>query len=184
MEPEKERPRPRVPSQRPPTSARPPIQQKEFRKEPEIKPELQTIRKSYAQEVCVVVGFSFVIVGLLGFVIPYFLEAHLSYTHNVIHVLSGALALWFGFDSLGAAKKFCYIFGALYSILGLLGFVAGTSGIASVANPVEDRFLWRLIPEVLEFGTSDHIIHLLAGVALLLAAVLKFSVRAPSEQSI
>ncbi|MDG0814901.1 DUF4383 domain-containing protein [Bdellovibrio svalbardensis] len=180
MEPEKERLRPRVPKKRPSeeeSETMPP----EFRKEPEDHIQFETIRKNYAQETSIVLGFSFVIVGLLGFVIPYFLNFHLSYTNNIIHVVTGTLALWFGFDRNITAKRFCYIAGAFYAVLGLLGFVAGTPGIASVANPVEDRFLWRFIPEVLEFGTTDHAIHLLVGITFLLAAIMKFTVKVPKE---
>lgn len=180
MEPEKERLRPRIPQQRPPGPSQHPVQA-EFKKNPEVRLEYETVRKSYAQETSVVLGFAFVIVGLLGFVIPYLLDFHLSYTNNVIHVVTGALALWFGFQSPMAAKTFCYIAGAFYGVLGLLGFVAGVPGVASVANPVEDRFLWRFIPDVLEFGTADHVIHLVVGAAFVLAAIMKFSVRVPKD---
>lgn len=169
MEPEKYRPRPS------------PLRQKEFRKEPEVRPQSQVVKKNYSQEVSVVLGFTFVIVGLLGFVMPYFLNAHLSYAHNTIHVLSGALALWFGFQSNNAAKRFCYVFGPLYALLGVLGFLIGSPGIASIANPVEDRFLWRAIPEVLELGSVDHTIHIIAGVAFLLAALVTVSVKSNKE---
>ncbi len=181
MEPEKERLRPQIPKQRPATSSRPAPVQTEFKKEPEAKVEFESIRKNYAQETSVVLGFGFVIVGLLGFVIPYFLDFHLSYLNNVIHVVTGAFALWFGFQSNLAAKRYCYIAGAFYGILGLLGFVAGTPGIASVANPLEDRFLWKFVPDVLEFGTADHVIHLIVAAAFLLSAVMKFTVRVPKD---
>jgi len=181
MEPEKERLRPRIPQQRPSGPSQPQPVQPEFKKEPEIRTEYETIRKNYAQETSVVLGFAFVIVGLLGFVIPYLLDFHLSYTNNVIHIVTGAFALWCGFQSNKAARTVCFIAGAFYGVLGLLGFVAGTPGIASVANPVEDRFLWRLIPDVLEFGTADHVIHLVVAAAFLLAAIMKFSVRVPKE---
>ncbi|HWU44004.1 MAG TPA: hypothetical protein VN132_11220, partial [Bdellovibrio sp.] len=107
----------------------------------------------------------------------YFLNAHLSYAHNVIHLASGLAALWFGFRGEISAKKFCYIFGAIYLVLGMLGFVAGVPGVASIANPAEDRFLWNFMPGILELGTSDHIIHILAGGTFILAGLLNFNIK-------
>ncbi|UOF01253.1 DUF4383 domain-containing protein [Bdellovibrio reynosensis] len=136
-------------------------------------------KKSYAQEVCVVLGASSVVIGLIGFVADNFLGAHLSYTHNVIHVVSGAAAMWFGFDSLANARRFSVIFGAIYGALGLLGFIIGTSGIPSHGAIHPDRFLWKPAPEVLEFGTSDHILHLLIAGAFLIGAMVSFKRRIP-----
>lgn len=132
------------------------------------------IQKNYVQEVCVIMGTLLLITGLVGFVVDNLLGAHLSYTHNAIHVASGALALWFGFDSPLNAKRFSYTFGAIYGLLGVLGFAFGVRGMATVGNIAEDRYLWRVIPEVLELGTVDHVLHLLFGAVFILGALLTF----------
>ncbi|HEX7674420.1 MAG TPA: hypothetical protein VF412_09620 [Bdellovibrio sp.] len=173
MEPELQRQRPERNQQRPsspPSKAE--IRQKEFRKISEKGIRTQTARKNYAQEVCVVLGFTFFVVGLLGFVMPYFLNMHLSYMLNVIHFVTGLAALWFGFQGLQTAKRFNYIAGAIYLVLGLLGYVAGVHGAASVANPVEDDFLWVAIPRVLELGSVDHVVNIVAGLIFIMAAWL------------
>jgi len=109
-----------------------------------------------AKTVCKILGVVLLLVGLCGFAAPHLLGAHLTPAHNVVHLLSGALALYFGFaGTLSAAKMFSLIFGVVYLALGILGMALGTA---------PDR-LWHVGP--LEFGQSDHGIHILLGVIFL-----------------
>lgn len=183
MEPELQRQRPERSQQRPSSSpSKAEIRQKEFRKISEKGIQTQTMRKNYAQEVCVVLGFGFFVMGLLGFVMPYFLNMHLSYAVNVLHFITGLAALWFGFQGLQVVKRFNYIAGAIYLLLGLLGYVAGAHGAATVANPVEDDFLWVAIPGVLELGSVDHIVNIVVGAVFILAAWLSFPRKVKVEE--
>jgi Domain of unknown function (DUF4383) len=51
---------------------------------------------------------------------------HLSVAHNIVRLISGALALYFGLTgTLRAVRNFCIIFGVVYGLLGLLGIIAG-----------------------------------------------------------
>jgi hypothetical protein len=109
-----------------------------------------------AKTVCKSLGVVFLLVGLLGFVKPDLLNAHLSTAHNLVHIVSGAIALYFGFaGTLSAAKAFSLVFGVVYLALGILGMALGTG---------DDR-MWMLGP--LHFGTADHGIHILLGVIFL-----------------
>ena len=109
-----------------------------------------------AKTVCKILGVVFLLVGLCGFVAPNLLGAHLSPIHNVIHIVSGAIALYFGFaGTLSGAKTFCLVFGVVYLALGILGLALGTG---------DDR-MWMLGP--LHFGNADHGIHVLLGVIFL-----------------
>jgi hypothetical protein len=109
-----------------------------------------------AKTICKILGVVFLLVGVAGFAAPGLLGAHLSPPHNVVHILSGVVALYFGFaGSLSGAKAFCLIFGIVYLALGILGLAIGTP---------PDR-MWMVGP--LEFGTSDHAIHILLGAVLL-----------------
>lgn len=111
-----------------------------------------------AKTVCKILGVVFLLVGVLGFVAPTLLGAHLTPAHNVIHLVSGAAALYFGFaGTLSGAKMFSLVFGVVYLALGILGMALGTG---------DDR-MWRLVPDTLEFGTADHGIHILLGVIFL-----------------
>jgi hypothetical protein len=109
-----------------------------------------------AKTICKILGVVFLLVGVAGFGVPRLLGAHLDATHNVVHIVSGVVALYFGFaGTLSGAKTFCLVFGIVYLALGILGLAFG-------APP--DR-LWMVGP--LHFGTSDHAIHILLGVLFL-----------------
>lgn len=110
-----------------------------------------------AKTVCKILGVVFILVGLSGFVAPRLLGAHLTTAHNAVHIVSGAIALYFGFaGTLSAAKAFCLVFGVVYLALGILGMALGTGA---------DRE-WH-IGSLLLFGQADHGIHVLLGVIFL-----------------
>jgi hypothetical protein len=109
-----------------------------------------------AKTVCKILGVVFLLVGVLGFVSPTLLGLHLTLPHNLVHIVSGVIALYLGFaGTLSAAKTFCLVFGVVYLALGILGMAMGTGA---------DR-MWMLGP--LHFGQADHGIHLLLGVIFL-----------------
>lgn len=109
-----------------------------------------------AKTVCKILGVVFLLVGVLGFAKADLLGAHLTPAHNVVHLVSGAIALYFGFaGTLSAAKAFSLVFGVVYLALGIIGMALGTGG---------DR-MWMLGP--LHFGQADHGIHVLLGVIFL-----------------
>lgn len=176
MELEREpRKKPVMPPPGPPPAQRPQPEKSDFKRyDTSTTSAFDLNKKSYAQEVCVVLGTASIVVGLIGFVADNFLGGHFSYTHNVIHVVSGILAVWFGFDNLINAKRFAYVFGAVYGALGILGFIVGTSGLPSHGAIHPDRFLWKPAPEILEFGTADHILHVLIGAAFIIGAAVTF----------
>lgn len=102
-------------------------------------------------------GAFLIVLGLLGFVAPRLAGMHLSALHNVILLLSGALAIYFGLKAAAAAARtFCIVFGAVFGLLGLAGFVAGALG-----------HTLTIIPGALALGTMDHLVHLLLGVVFL-----------------
>ena len=112
-----------------------------------------------AKTVCKILGVVLLLVGVIGF--PEFghrlLGAHLTPAHNVVHLVSGALALYFGFaGSLSAAKAFSLVFGVVYLALGILGMALGEA---------PDR-IWHPAG-LLELGQADHGIHILLGVIFL-----------------
>jgi hypothetical protein len=109
-----------------------------------------------AKTICKVLGVVFLLVGVVGFAAPTLLGAHLTPPHNVVHIVSGVIALYFGFaGSLSGAKAFALIFGLVYLGLGFLGLTFGTA---------PDR-IWNVGP--LHLGTADHAIHIILGVVFL-----------------
>lgn len=127
-----------------------------------------------AKTVCKLLGVVFLVVGIAGFVAPGLLGTHLSLAHNLVHIVSGAIALYFGFaGSLAGAKTFCLAFGAVYLLLGILGFVIGAPGASEIAAMThQDARLWKVLPGTLELGQMDHIIHVLLGLVFLAGGVL------------
>ena len=102
-------------------------------------------------------GAFLVMVGLLGFAAPAFAGMHLSPLNNVVHLLSGAAAIYFGLIATpAAARTFCEAFGAVYGLIGLAGFVAGGPD-----------YTFTIIPGALVLGTMDHLVHLILGVIFL-----------------
>ena len=98
-----------------------------------------------AKTVCKILGVAFLLVGIAGFAAPTLLGFHFGPAHNLVHILSGVIALYLGFaGSLSGAKGFCLIFGIVYLALGIFGMTMG-------AGP--DRML-AIGP--LHLGTPDH----------------------------
>ena len=102
-------------------------------------------------------GALLVVTGLLGFAAPGFMGMHLSALHNVLLLLSGAVAIYFGVKAAPmVARAFCLVFGTFYGLLGLMGFVAGGMD-----------FALTIIPGALVLGTMDHLFHLILGATFL-----------------
>jgi len=110
-----------------------------------------------AKTVATLVGVVFILIGIVGFIQPNLLGAHLGKAHNGIHLVSGAVSLYFGTKgSLGSARQFCIIFGLVYGLLGAVGYFVGTG---------HDHMLE--LPKLI-LGTRDHIIHIAIGLLYLI----------------
>jgi hypothetical protein len=117
-----------------------------------------------AKTIATILGVAFILVGIIGFVSPGFLGTHLSTTHNLVHIISGAVALYFGLSaSLSAARTFDIVFGIVYALLGVCGFALGSG---------PDRMFEALSSLGLHLGTMDHIVHILLGVVFLIGGFL------------
>ncbi|MCU1264822.1 MAG: hypothetical protein JWM21_1140 [Acidobacteria bacterium] len=115
-----------------------------------------------AKTVCKLLGIVLLIVGLLGFThILDPLGAHVGpayASHNLVHIVSGVLALYFGFaGSMSGAKGFCIVFGVVYLLLGVVGLVKGNLDIPALK---------------LMLGHVDHLIHVVLGVGFLAGGLL------------
>lgn len=130
-----------------------------------------------AKTICTILGVAFLLVGILGFVAPGLMGFHLSLAHNLIHIVSGAAALYFGLaGTLSAARLFCLVFGAVYLLLGVVGFLTGSdkqhtiTGIPQTHG--QDSSLLALLPGALELAMKDHGLHILLGLIFLVGGLI------------
>jgi hypothetical protein len=116
-----------------------------------------------AQTACKVLGVAFLLAGLVGFVQPHFLGFHFTMIHNVVHLATAAVALYLGFaGTLTNARTFCLVFGAVYALLGVLGFVA-PGLVATILGHPDPLTSSDLMP--------DNLFHIAAGGAFLVAGM-------------
>jgi hypothetical protein len=126
-----------------------------------------------ARTICCTLGAGFILAGVAGFVEPDLLGMHLTPVHNVIHLVSGVLSLYFGFaGSTEAARVFSLVFGSVYAGLGILGFVA-PSLVESLLHAessagTEDRLV------------ADNIVHIIIGSLFLVGGLVR---RAPAREA-
>ncbi len=125
-----------------------------------------------ARTLAAIVGAGIILVGLIVFVIPHFLGSHLSLAHNLVHFISGVVALY---GVLAGARRFCFLFGIFYANVGLLGFIAGRTAallMPGMEVAAVDSHLLAIIPDRLILSTDDHVLHIILGLIFLLAGPL------------
>ncbi|AJM77048.1 DUF4383 domain-containing protein [Rathayibacter toxicus] len=120
------------------------------------------MRTSPNRLVATVFGAVYLVVGLLGFAVTggvQFLATQgglllgifaVNPFHNVAHLLIGAALLIAGLSSVTAAKSVNITIGAVYLVLGIVGF-----------------FLVNTAFNVLALNTADHFLHLASALVLL-----------------
>jgi hypothetical protein len=99
-------------------------------------------------------GIVFLVVGILGFfpAITPPMEGgdggmllkifHVNTAHNIIHLASGIVFLLCGMAGVGAARAFFKIFGLVYGLVAILGFMNGDKPLLGmVANNMADVWL-------------------------------------------
>jgi hypothetical protein len=71
-----------------------------------------------------ILGGILILIGVLGFVNdPVFGLFDVDTVHNVVHLLSGALAIMTALISVSYARLFLIVFGIIYALVAIIGFV-------------------------------------------------------------
>ena len=105
------------------------------------------------QNLAWVFGIVFVLVGVLGFVPAVTPDGHflgifeVDPVHNIIHLLSGILALgaaWTG----SYARLYFQVFGVVYGVVAVAGFVQGDTVLGLIATNMADHVLHLAIAAV------------------------------------
>lgn len=99
-----------------------------------------------------VFGFVLLAVGVLGFVPALRPDNnllglfHVNTIHNLIHIASGLVALFAGYSEERASRLYFQVFGVVYALVTVLGFISGDKNILGlVANNMFDNLLHILI---------------------------------------
>lgn len=125
-----------------------------------------------AKTILDILGTMLIVVGIAGFVSPALGGTHLSPVHNFLHIFSGGMALWFGLRSqVRNARLFSWIMAACYGLLAIAGFAFGRMGDGFASQPSDPRLL-TVVPNVLEFGQSDHVLNLAVALVFLSAVAM------------
>lgn len=116
-----------------------------------------------AKTVAKILGLVLLLFGVLGFTtVLKPLGAHLNPAHNAVHIVSGVIALYFGFAAtMSAARAFDLVFGAVYLLLGVCGYLLGTGDMHELH-----------IGKILVLGNMDHIINIAVGGLFLIGGLM------------
>jgi len=128
-----------------------------------------------AKTVATLMGVVFILAGIIGFIDNDLLGFHLTPFHNAgVHIVSGVVSLYFGLKgTLAAARMFCLLFGVVYALIGVAGFLLGSNQSPSPGVPgPADTHLFRPVPGHLELGTSDHVLHIVLGLIFVAGGLL------------
>jgi len=119
---------------------------------------MNMVKNNIVLYAAVVGGALLALVGVLGLVIPTVMGFHLNVAIHLTHLLSGALAVYFGLKSSTLAlQTFCRAIGVLYALVGAAGlvdaFAIGSGGFTS--------------------QIVQHLFHLVVGVGFVVAAIMQ-----------
>jgi Domain of unknown function (DUF4383) len=114
-----------------------------------------------------VFGAAFLIAGLLGFIPAtapggmLFGILHVNAAHNVVHLLTGVVALLAAYNGARASQLFFQIFGVIYGLVAILGFMVGDRPIMGmIANNIADAWFHLIVAAVsLYLGFSKRLVH-------------------------
>lgn len=121
-----------------------------------------TVICAYMQKIAKWFGIIFILVGILGFIPGITSNGHLlgifevNTLHNIIHLLSGIIALMCAGSAM-KAKTYFKIFGVVYGLVTVVGFLQGNTVLGLIGVNVADNLLHLLISIialVLGFGGS------------------------------
>ena len=92
-----------------------------------------------AKTSAIIIGIVFIAVGLLGYISNPIIGSspdaifHADSTHNIVHIVSGALFLIVAFAMPGSIRMFLKVFGIIYFLIGVVGLMnIGSDGMGKV----------------------------------------------------
>lgn len=96
-----------------------------------------------------VIGAVLFLVGIIGFVNdPIFGIFGVNAAQNVLHLIGGAIGVWFGMKSASGAKAYNMWLGVIAGVVGILGFIPGISGV---------------LADIFDINTEISVLHIIIG---------------------
>ncbi len=96
-----------------------------------------------------ILGLVLLLVGIIGFFMPspLFGLFDVDTTHNVVHILSGVVGLWAASTGYQYSRLFLMVFGLVYGLVAVLGFMSGSVLGLFMVN-MNDNYLHAAIAAV------------------------------------
>lgn len=120
------------------------------------------------------VGVLLCIVAIIGFLNNGAMGMNLNPMHDVLLLVAGAAALYFGIQGTEFdARNCCRVLGVVFALVGVIGIFSG-GGMVTLHDLAgrHASHLIRLIPGHLEMGTADSVFNLIIGAVSLIAGFL------------
>ena len=117
-----------------------------------------------ARQAALWVGVVVLVVGLIGFVPPLVPDGKVlglflvDPLHNVVHILTGALAIYASRSSEQATRTYFKVFGVVYALVTVLGFTTGTGLFGLLPVNAADNLLHLVLAALfLYFGFGSKV---------------------------
>ncbi len=131
-----------------------------------------------AKVIATTFGGVLALLGLVAFASPGALGMHSSLLVNLFNLVIGAAVVLLA-QRTGPSLTLagCVLTGALYLAWGLAGFLLGHPGESTLVGHgfPPDSNLLVIIPQWLESGWNDHVLHIFVGVAFGIACVVSIA---------
>ncbi|KND48497.1 MAG: hypothetical protein AB200_02085 [Parcubacteria bacterium C7867-005] len=105
-------------------------------------------------------GWVFLVVGILGFIPNPIIGGTESLfqtdlNHNIVHLLSGVVLLWVAYKSQAKAGTALVVFGVIYLLVALLGFMSSSESVLGLIH----------------VNGADNWLHLVLGLVILVSGL-------------
>jgi hypothetical protein len=103
------------------------------------------------KKIAAVFGIVFLVAGLLGFVPSiapneHMMGLHVNSAHNLVHILTGIVALIVAMKSDRASVLFFRVFGVIYGLVAILGFMMGDRPLLGIiSNNIPDAWFHTIV---------------------------------------
>lgn len=117
-----------------------------------------------------VIGALLCLTAIVGFFNHSFMNADLSPMHDVMLLILGAVALYFGIRGTEFQARYtCRALGVLFTLLGIITLFSGAGTATAGGVDIAAKHVLKLIPGHLEYTSADGVRDLIVGIVGLIA---------------